>query len=285
MYSFTGGLCVDHENHEYYVNGDTIVNTEVFKKIYFNYTHFQYVFNCTNYTNPCLCCQYACNPLVETSKYAGGLRGDSGRIYFLPPSESKDTLLYDFTLNVGDTLPTSYIYDPAMLGLRVSRIDTVLIGTQYRKKFILSPFQAGCFLGDTATWMIEGIGHRQGLLEPMFCVFEIGCGIDCYSELGKTVFPDSSAWCSFTIGVAEQAKEEINFAVFPNPVHNKLGVRWDNNSVQEITLLNTLGEKIYAEDVNHRSVLSIEVGNLPSGMYLLQARTKNGLLMKKILKQ
>ena len=284
-YSLNGGHCVDHENYEYYVSGDTLVNNNTYEKLYFNYIHSQQSFNCTNYANPCLCCQYECTPIVQMHSYAGGLRGDSGKIYLLPPTKIKDTLLYDFTLSIGDTLPPSYIHDTALMGFRVIQIDTLLVGTQYRRKFILSPFYAGCFLNDTATWMIEGIGHRQGLLSPIFCEFEIGCGIDCYSELGKTIFPDTSSYCDFTIGIPEMQGKENNFYVYPTPVINELTMRWDNNQIREIIIVNMLGEKIYTSEVKNKSELFVNVNSFSSGMYLIQAEIENGLIMKKFLKE
>ena len=45
--------------------------------------------------------------------YAGGMRQDTinKKVYFICPNYSTDTLLYDFSLHIGDTLHTVYIFN------------------------------------------------------------------------------------------------------------------------------------------------------------------------------
>lgn len=76
--------------------------------------------------------------------YGGGLiRNDTStkKVYTIGP----DSLLYDFSLNVGDSVKLKYCSS----GKVITTIDSVLVGTGYRKRFI---FYNG-------NQMIEGIGH------------------------------------------------------------------------------------------------------------------------------
>ena len=90
--------------------------------------------------------------------YRGALRDDGlGRIYYVPKDESVERLVYDFSLNTGDTV-TVYIEDPfntpnyAMQNVQVSNVQYIDINGVQRKALDMSGSQ----------W-IEGIGCTQGL--------------------------------------------------------------------------------------------------------------------------
>jgi hypothetical protein len=81
-----------------FFGGDTIILTTHYKKImasgYDSYPSLSQT--CCNYVN----------------LYLGAMRQDTAhkKIYFCKATTTKDTLLYDFNLQVGDTIPLSFIY-------------------------------------------------------------------------------------------------------------------------------------------------------------------------------
>src|ERR1700741_5375124 len=105
-----------------FFGGDTVISTLHYKKIM-----------ASGYkTAGSTCCNYV-------NQYIGAMRQDtaSRKIYFCAVGTTNDTLLYDFNLQLGDTLPPTYIsYAKSNY---VSKIDSILIGNSYRKQYHLNP--------------------------------------------------------------------------------------------------------------------------------------------------
>jgi hypothetical protein len=132
------------------INGeDTVINETVYKKIYM---FFDSVFD------------------KNTARYIGALREDEHKRVWLKmdnplhPSKpfsfnnNEDILLYDFSVNEGDTIKFEYLNIQKMgESVVVDKIDTVKIGNTYRKKIKIK----------TDEWIelewIEGIGSLNGL--------------------------------------------------------------------------------------------------------------------------
>ena len=149
-----GGYQAQFSKYSYTLTSDTIVNSVTYKKIYqqkSNYPNDPWTSGCD------WCC-----PSPAIIYYAGALREDIGskKVFYLPVSASSDTLLYDFNLAVGDPVPLSINnWCPA---LQVGSIDSVLIGTSYRKRWNMADPNINCV--STTSSVIEGIGNTFGLL-------------------------------------------------------------------------------------------------------------------------
>src|SRR6185295_5120412 len=133
---------------------------------------------------------YLCNCCAPSTGYMGALRDDTSahRIFFVRAGHSQESLLYDFNLTTGDTLPfDSICLCPTLFYTVITSVDSVLIGTQYRKSFETS----------FGNWIIEGIGSTFGLLEVGCADIADGFGwsLGCVSGNGITLYPDSSRQC------------------------------------------------------------------------------------------
>ena len=103
-----------------------------------------------------------------------GIREDTLRrqVFLANSSFSEEILLYDFSLETGDTV-TRNTYINYGGGIQnnfiVSHIDTVNIGGVLRKKIYISCSEHLIFtsFASTEAW-IEGIGGNLGLLFPIF---------------------------------------------------------------------------------------------------------------------
>ncbi len=92
------------------------------------------------------------------------------------------------------------------------------------------------------------------------------------------------------IPVTVHGIENMNepFSVFPNPVRNQLsvmGYSLTGNVVLEV--FNVMGEKIHAEKYqarNSKSVLTIDVSSITSGIYFIRLTSDNGSAVKKFVK-
>jgi uncharacterized repeat protein (TIGR03803 family) len=94
-------------------------------------------------------------------------------------------------------------------------------------------------------------------------------------------------------------KSEIDFSIYPNPTNGQFQMQINSQLLlanSQIEIYNTLGEKVYQETLtdkgvagsysaNGTSLISINVGTLRNGIYLLQLKTKTGEAVKKIMVQ
>jgi len=124
---------------DYIISGDTLINDMQYVKI----TRNDY--------------DIACSRTILGSYYAGAYRNDiaAKKVYFIPPEENEEVLLYDFSLEPGDTVPLTYnnqLYPELM----VWYIDSVYCYNEYRRRIVFD-YSA----------IIEGIGADEGLLEPI----------------------------------------------------------------------------------------------------------------------
>lgn len=127
MYTFDMGTFEETETYyQYYTDGeDTLIGGNTYERV----------------------------RIYFSTGYKGSFRNESGVVYYIEEEDSIEQILYDFTLNVGDTMPDTYNemgIDDADI---VTIVDTlVLFGIPHRRIR---------FTGEYA-W-IDGIGCTQGL--------------------------------------------------------------------------------------------------------------------------
>ena len=85
---------------------------------------------------------------------------------------------------------------------------------------------------------------------------------------------------AITTGIEES--DESLFSVYPNPVQNILNVNCKD--IEQVSLFNTVGQKIESLSTEGRENIQINLSGLPSGMYILQANRQGRTLTKKIVK-
>jgi|SRR5688572_16880957 len=246
-------------NFSYYLQGDTTANGYVYHKIYQSgITHEYCAFSST-----------VNNWDTQNSLYVGAYRQDlSAKKVFL--MGTPDILLYDFSLNVGDTVPRGFEFWDSCA--EITSIDSILIGNSYRKRFNLSPFPYS---------IIEGIGSTSGLLEPL-CVFEYEGTLICFSQDGQTLFPDTTTACENVTHVNE-IQNKSSVTVFPNPFSNELNFTTGNYEHSEIILCDIASRRILHQIFTNS--ISLNTEQLARGLYLYEVRDKNGLCTKgKIVK-
>ena len=83
-----------------------------------------------------------------------------------------------------------------------------------------------------------------------------------------------------TTGIEEW--DESLFSVYPNPVQNILNVNCKD--IEQVSLFNTVGQKIESLSTEGRENIQIDLSGLPSGMYILQANRQGRTLTRKIVK-
>lgn len=267
----------DCREYSYSITGDTLINSAIYHKIWKQGKSLLMV---DNPPSPIPVCT---NQLVSTfSYYAGAIREDLSqrKIYFILPSFSVDSLLYDFTLNAGDTIKGYFnSYAPIV----IESVDSILIGTQYRKRWNIP---SDCGWGGTTPRIIEGIGSVFGLLE-------LPCGIEknvrileCFSQNSQSLYPtyDAANGCALITSVKEK-EEFAGISVYPNPSNGKFQLKSTNQKFVLLEITDVLGNIILKKQTQQETT-DIDLSEHPNGIYFIKtADSKGNYLAKKIVKQ
>lgn len=261
---YNDGVCANWYNSIYYVDDTISHNGNTFYKIYETGEFYQEVINPPG---PCD------DTYLYTAEFRGAIRTENGKTYQLNGDE--EHLLMDFTLNVGDTL-FSYISP----GLVIGSIDSVLVGTDYRKRFNFTN-------GDICNWMIEGIGHAAGLFEPMSVILEFASEFHCYGENNIPLFGDMD--CILNVGLEVFSMQNYYVSIYPNPTSGKLIINASKltSTIQSYFLIDTYGKVILQKnfDVNNNNIFEIDLSKYKPGIYFIRLDTENqGIIFRKIIK-
>ena len=255
------GPCPVNDQNDLWINGDTVIGAFTYHKLY--QTGFV-----SSICPP---------PGYSYSVYKGGIRQDTAlkQVYYAEPNVSGYHLLYDFNLNVGDTLPVSFGLGEQNI---VIGIDSVLVGMNYHKRFLLSSiFQPSP--ADTTYALIEGVGFTYGLLNPMIPWFEGGSQLNCFWHNGDT-YPANSN-CQLSIDIDEIAETE--FAIYPNPASDKVFISSDfSGGESRYFICNGSGQRV-AEGPIEAEMMSISLTDLPEGVYFIQVFNSDSIVTRKLI--
>ncbi len=171
-----------------------------------------------------------------------------------------DVLLYDFNLNLFDTIKipggtTSFEY------MKVIEVmdSTILLNGEKRRTFAL----ACPGFGEVIPVWIEGIGSTLGFLSVYDCVFPVNTTLQCFYKNDSLIYmnPDVNACLESSI----QQLQSQTFVVSPNPTNDQIEIQ-GTIQFDKINIISPSGMKISKN--THESV--IDISNLPVGIYILE---------------
>jgi hypothetical protein len=254
-------------NYKYYTDGDTIINTQTYVKI--KKTEIPAINNVNVYPT-----------------YTGAIRQDTlnKKIYVILTDSTTERILYDFSLQVGDTL-NSVLHDLAndCVGFNVetvSSIDSILINGNYHKIFYI---QGSC--SDMSLGYIEGIGSSYGLIFPNR-LDEKESHLSCTKVNGQTYYPSSTSSCDLVTSLTN-LDADMAIDVYPNPSYNEINIIIPNaekSTTNIITLFSPIGQILIREKINSKKHI-IDISEFPQGLYLISISVNEKVITKKILKQ
>lgn len=267
-----------------YINGDTTINSNSYSKLYEYWSNTNLNIDTIN------------------STYYGALRENNKKIYFYPdtnvttpfygnaygfcyewlnpnPNYSQDLLLYDFDVVIGDTVFYPHLDNMFIV---INSIDSVLIQSQYRKKYSYSiSLQGVCWGGQSGNY-VEGIGDIQSGLFGLFrFYFENSNNFRCYED--DQVFYSVVSSCS-SVGI-EEVFNNNNFKIYPNPTSTNITIELIgfNNSFQaQLSLFDLTGKKVYTSSINS-TINNIDVSAIKSGLYLLKIISDSGEIKSSLI--
>ena len=105
--------------------------------------------------------------------------------------------------------------------------------------------------------------------------------MECETDYGYSTTVDALTVTGTALGVNEHVKAAVQY--YPNPAKNVLNFSSDSN-VSDVAIFSLLGQKVLETKVNSNEG-QINVSNLASGNYIVQATTENGIETFKLAKQ
>lgn len=249
-----------HVRYQYTVQGDTIINADNYKKLYMGpVIGFPYL-NC-----------FPQLPFIGWNGYVGALRQDTAakKVFFYPENDTLEYLLYDFGMQVGDTVIGYMNMTVGYAGpYIVSGFDSVLIGSEYHSAITVD-----------GQFFIEGVGSSFGLLEsPRY--FEAGSQLVCFTLNGDN-FVGLPYDCDMEL-TAIQENNTSSISIFPNPANTEFTVKVDNQQGLNVQLYNLTGQQVCSYSVAGNQ-LTIPRSGLPGGVYIVQIQAGHSVIRHKVL--
>ena len=241
--------------------------------------------------------------LQGEANYCGAIKDSDGIVEIKLPEEEK-RLLYDFTLEVGDTFPYSpffYGYDDygeeTYSMMVVERVDTVqLLNGESRREIVSNMVTSGIYEEVQERW-IEGLGSIHGPLFPLnpkLLAVEVHeeFTLVCFSENDELLYHNplfTSCFLGVNIEKNEVADQYVQ--IYPNPTGGTLTVE-SASPIREITVYDLSG-RVVVEAQNITVVEAqnfspqqypLNVSSLQNGLYLLKAVTDSGVQTARFVK-
>jgi hypothetical protein len=245
----------------YYIGMDTLINSSIYHSLHLPIYNIYAGPNCWppgNYTLP--------------GGYMGAFRNDHAnkKVYIIPESDSIEQLLYDFDMQVGDTL-VGYlsVCSPFSMCDTVISIDSVLVGNSYRKRWHIN--------SSYHIYFIEGIGSTYGLLKfvPTNMADLDDIVLDCFQQNGQNLYPDTLGTCPLLTSVAAHPLDEMIIKIHPNPSKGNVSVELSSTkNIERWVLQNVNGQMERTGGVQNES--QFEINGISPGFYLLTFILEDG---------
>lgn len=211
--------------------------------------------------------------------YVGGIRQDTGAVFFLPADSTLEFLLNDFGVAVGDTVRGIYVNQalctgisgfgaPELMDAVVDQIDT-LLDLSYRRRIWMDAVGFGY-----STMWIEGIGSESGLFS--FSASNVSGFyhyLHCMSHTDTTWY--GPAWPTPTPGncvpwylaMGEVTKDTRGNA-WPNPTTGGVSIAADRGT-DLLMVVDAFGRTVPAPVTYEMGRVLVDLRAQPSGVYLV----------------
>ncbi len=179
--------------------------------------------------------------------------------------DDSDYLLYDFSLNVGDTFIVQETSTwPEATALVVTAVDSIILMDQSKRKRLVLECENG--VGEHI-W-VEGIGDLRGVLSvKKSCLLDVNENLLCFSVNEEVLYqdPDQSD-CWLTTSTDDPNPDD--FTLYPNPANDRIFISGEmSNRPIEYTIYSSGGVNMRS---GKTSSSSISVSDLPQGVYFIE---------------
>lgn len=225
-----------------------------------------------------------CSKIADTN-FIGAYRNDIQNkiVYFRQDNGEK--ILYNFSLEIGDTIPTSYYIETDGVEMVVCNIDSIQLETgEFRKQFTYEfPNQS-----ETCVYkVVEGIGFLGGLLEPMSIFAElINSSLICFNIndsiqylkdwYDKCEIVEDTCITSF---IPNNISSSNILKIIPNPVVGSSIIGFNNpvhnSSDYSLSVYDLMGRKAKSYYDIYNNNTKINNDDFNEGIYIFVVRRNN----------
>lgn len=192
--------------------------------------------------------------------------------------------LYDFNVNVGDTVKLEFVSDGISDTLHriVTSIEIDSTHSNRKKYGITIPYDWGDFTYD---YWYEGVGSQQGLFGSYFFPFEDSQDL-CYFYQGIT----KETYYFYCAPLATESNtQDETILIFPNPSYGDFQINLNGLKQEQLCLkiVDLLGQIVYNETINQiNDIKTIHFNNNSSGIYFLSLMNSDKVLItQRLVKQ
>lgn len=226
---------------------DTTINNLVYKKIFSSYDTINFNFN---------------GELI---------REDSiGRV-FTKEWNSPEQLIYDFSVNVGDTI-VLHNFMGGITEAKIDSIDTIFLAGKNRKRIFNSFYN----FGNVVDCWIEGIGSLMGVLYSGNVIIDFGTNLLCYwqngSKLLSTEYSDLYG-CYYTNVEIDEINSLNRIKVYPNITRQYLTIENNQDENLIFKIYNSIGQEIINTLIESK-IQIINISDVRNGLYFYQIINK-----------
>jgi len=217
---------------------------------------------------------------MEDWELSGFIREDENK-YYLRNLAGEEGLVYDFNLNIGDTLAINNPFGFIPIEVTAINIDSVFLepANEYRKRITLLEYAN---FGYEEQW-IEGIGSLAGLTQSGWDITLLTGGDDytllCYYEESEIKFnTELYSLCFYPIvSVHTNIQKKKAITLFPNPVNNISSLEIENPKLQNLTvkIFNSTGNLVKEYQTTLQVKIEIRSSNYKKGIYFYQVIENN----------
>ncbi len=191
----------------------------------------------------------------------GHVREEDNRVYYMPSYDTIEFLLYDFTLNIGDTIKlVNTIYaDTNNREYIVTDIDSIDLTSGKKKRITLDS-------EDPEIW-IEGMGSLRGLIYSALLIIGGYRELVCYYENENKIYQNPEYdFCFYTPSVVDD-KNEQEFLIYSNPSSEILTIEGLTNT--QLNIFNLSGSLVFSFNIEY-NIQDIDISGLTPGIYVIK---------------
>lgn len=248
----------------FYVQKDTLVNGNIYKKIQDTY--------------------HGTLGLIREDRLAGKVWFKGCRYGLDPANDTTEFLMFDYSLNVGDTFHLDYA---GPWGHYITKnpisVDSVYYDGRGRKYLRFNSVNP--VFNEKLTF-IEGVGCNFGLIYYWYDHLEGNNYLLCARKDDTTDYVNKrSGSCGIRLAVPEELNGAATCKVYPNPFDKRFDISFSKQQAEsKVTIYTPEGKVIF--DHSYKNAIDIDVQiKLPSGIYFLSIRSDDVIDTRKIIAQ
>jgi hypothetical protein len=244
----------------YKLQGDTIINSKVYKIVYHSYDSL----------------------MTYWSKTVFFIREDSNhKVYKF---YNVERLIYDFSLLKGDSIDTGHTSGINHFYAYVDSVDSVLVNGAYRKRIIFNSWY-------NESW-IEGIGSSMSPFDPFINNFagDFYMKLICVTENDTLIYQNTLYNNCYIRGYSQideiNSTSDAQIIISPNPIRTTASIKVTDNITfyRDFNIINCNGQTIKSGTLKDNA-FSFSSNGLTSGLYFIIVKSDDKILSKKILIQ